>query len=177
METVTLETERLRFSFWEKEDAEILAQNLNNFNITKSMQNVPFPYTKELAMEWLSKAEERTLKQHYVFKIVSKKDGKIIGNISLTFQNPFKNAEFGYWICEKCWGKGYATEALMAIIDFGFQFGLHKICGRHYVDNPASGRVMQKCGMVHEGTQKEQVFKDGIYHDVAFYGIINKKEK
>ena len=177
MKNIKLETKRLSLVFWKKTDANFLAEKLNNYNITKNMSYVPYPYTKDMAVDWLSRSEERLEKGDYVFKIVRKEDGKIVGNVNLTLKNPFKSAEFGYWICEDCWGKGYATEALNALIDFGFNIGVHKIIGRHYKDNPASGKVMQKCGMVCEGEQKEQVFKNGIYHDMVLYGIINKKER
>ncbi len=176
MEKIELETQRLKLSFWEMKDADVMAENLNNFNINKYLKYVPFPYTKEMAIDYISKNEERLNKGDYVFKITRKEDGKIVGNISLTMKNPFKNAEFGYWIGEKFWGQGYATEALKKLIEFGFKIGVHKIIGMHYTDNPASGKVMQKCEMTKEGEQKEQIFKDGIYHDVLLYGIINKED-
>ena len=176
MEKIELETQRLKLTFWEAKDADVMAENLNNFNIVKNMQYVPFPYTKDMAIDYISKNDERLSKGDYVFKITRKEDGVIVGNISLTLKNPFKNAEFGYWIGEKFWGQGYATEALQKIIEFGFKIGVHKIVGKHYKDNPASGKVMQKCGMIKEGEQKEQIFKDGVYHDALLYGIINKED-
>ena len=64
--------------------------------------------------------------------------------------------------------------ALKAIIDFGFNcLYLHRISADYYAENIASGRIMQKSGMIFEGISKEKYFKFGTYHDVANYAIIN----
>ena len=179
MEKIRLETERLILTEWGKTQKEIncLLKNFNNENVSKSLSNPPFPYTKDDALKFLNSRKEAKEKDDYVFKIVKKKDKSIIGNINLTCKKAQRRAEFGYWICQEEWGKGYATEALKAVLEFGFAIGLHKIIGRHYKDNPASGCVMKKCGLFEEGLQKEQAYKNGVYHDIVLMGIINKKEK
>jgi RimJ/RimL family protein N-acetyltransferase len=71
------------------------------------------------------------------------------------------------------WGRGYATEAALAVIAFGFEeLGLNRIYAQHMASNPASGRVMQKAGMRHEGTLRQHVTKFGIVDDIAIYGIL-----
>ena len=180
MKKITLKTKRLILTEWEnsEEDINVLIKNFNDENIYKTLLNPPYPYTQENAETWLKTREKSKEKGDYCFKIINKKNNKIIGHISLDCRNNPKTAEVGYWIEEESWKNGYATEALKAIIKFGFEtLELHKICSAYYKDNPASGRVMQKCNMEYEGTQKEQIFKNGIYHDKVLYGIINKKEK
>lgn len=72
------------------------------------------------------------------------------------------------------WGKGYCTEAVQAIIRYGFEvLDLHKIVARHIVSNPASGRVMQKAGMQQEAILREETLKDGVYHDHVVYAVLN----
>jgi RimJ/RimL family protein N-acetyltransferase len=96
------------------------------------------------------------------------------GFICLVMEPRDHRAELGYAYGRRHWGKGIGTEACKAVIDFGFQVkGLHKIYARHFVSNPASGRVMAKSGMEYEGTQKSHDFKDGRYEDVASYGILH----
>ena len=86
------------------------------------------------------------------------------------------NAELGYWFGERFWNKGYATEAASGTIKYGFEkAGLHKIFARHFVDNPASGRVMEKNKMICEGTLKSHHQRFGQYHDICYYGIFNPK--
>ena len=64
-------------------------------------------------------------------------------------------------------------EALHAVLNMGFHtLQLHRIEAIHETSNPASGRVMQKCGMKHEGTLRERVLNKGHYADVEIYGIL-----
>ena len=181
MKKLKLETERLILTEWGDsfdEEKEFLLKNFNNFNVVKSLFNPPYPYKEEDAENWINSRKQSMDKGNYCLKIVRKEDKKILGNINLDTREYKVSAEVGYWLCEEDWKKGYASEALEEMIRFGFKkLKLHKIYAKHYVDNPASGRVMQKCGMKYEGTQKEQILTHGVFHDLDFYGIINKKEK
>ncbi|MBQ8135770.1 MAG: GNAT family N-acetyltransferase [Clostridia bacterium] len=84
-----------------------------------------------------------------------------------------KTAEIGYVLSKKYWGKGYVTEAYKAVIDELFRNGFTKIIAAHHVDNPASGRVMEKCGMTFVGYDKS-VFKWGSDKpcDVKLYELL-----
>lgn len=181
MKNIKIETERLILTEWGDDfenEKQFLLKNFNNLNVVKSLFNPPFPYTEENAEDWIRTRQKRMEEGNYCFKIIRKTDNKILGNINLDIREYKINGEVGYWIEEESWKNGYATEALKAVIDFGFKkLKLHKIYAKHYVDNPASGRVMQKCGMKYEGTQKEQILTHGVFHDLDFYGIVNKKEK
>lgn len=64
-------------------------------------------------------------------------------------------SEIGYVLMYEHWGKGFMTEAVKAVIEELFRNGFDKVAARHNVDNPASGRVMEKCGMVRTGTRTE----------------------
>ncbi|HEY0008726.1 MAG TPA: GNAT family protein [Tepidisphaeraceae bacterium] len=86
---------------------------------------------------------------------------------------PHRRAELGYWIGVPHWGRGYCTEAAVAVVEFGFnQLGLRKVTCRHLACNPASGRVMAKAGMVREGVLREEALKDGEFHDLVVYGLL-----
>ena len=79
----------------------------------------------------------------------------------------------GYWVGAPYWGRGYCTEAARAILRYGFEeLGLHRIHAQHFARNPASGRVMQKIGMVYEGRQHEHVRKWDRFEDSDLYGIL-----
>jgi ribosomal-protein-alanine N-acetyltransferase len=70
---------------------------------------------------------------------------------------------------------GLMSEALAAVMDYLFrEVGFHRVQARHDVDNPASGRVMQKCGMSFEGILKEaKLQREGRFSDLALYGAIS----
>ena len=75
------------------------------------------------------------------------------------------------------WNRGYCTEAARAVVAFGFSaWGMHRIQARHYTNNPASGRVMEKIGMTYEGCLRQCVQKWGEYLDVCIYGILEEEE-
>ena len=83
-----------------------------------------------------------------------------------------KNANFGYWIASPFWNKGYMTECLKAVNNFGFkELNISKIHAQHMIDNKASGKVMQKAGMIQEGT-RELIVKDGSKRVLVQYGAI-----
>lgn len=95
----------------------------------------------------------------------------IVNVVGITNDN--KTAEIGYVLSKKHWGKGYATEVCKAVIDELFRNGFTKIIAAHHVDNPASGRVMEKCGMSFIGYDKS-IAKWGSDElcDVKLYKIV-----
>ena len=79
----------------------------------------------------------------------------------------------GYWIGTAYWGNGYCSEAAKSVLTYGFEvLGLHKIHARHMDPNPASGRVLAKIGMRHEGFLKEHYKKWNTFTDYHEYGIL-----
>ena len=100
----------------------------------------------------------------------------MIGTIGFMWVNlEHRSGEVGYSFARDCWGQGYATEALRAVLQFGFDtLRLHRIEAQHEVDNPASGRVMEKCGMQCEGVLRGRVFNKGHFSDVKLYAILRE---
>jgi RimJ/RimL family protein N-acetyltransferase len=110
----------------------------------------------------------------YEFAITDKASGELYGAIALTNHQKFRNGELAYWIGEQFWGKGYATEAAQAVVQFAFaEKKYHKVYARYFGSNPASGSVMRKIGMGKEGILREHVKKDGRYEDLVYYGILH----
>ena len=94
-----------------------------------------------------------------------------IGYMSYNADN--STVEIGYSLAREQWGKGLMTEALTAVIDETFHtLDIHRIEALHFTDNPASGRVMAKCGMTHEGHMRERVCCKGVFRDVEMWGIL-----
>ena len=100
----------------------------------------------------------------------------IIGTIGFMWvQEDNAAAEVGYSLARDYWGRGLMTEALRAVIQYGFDhMSLNRIEAQHETTNPASGAVMRKCHMQHEGTLRSRLFNKGRYVDVELYAILRK---
>lgn len=108
--------------------------------------------------------------------IVLKETGRVIGTIGyMSYSADNAMVEVGYSLSREHWGKGLMTEALEAVIGETFRvLKLHRIEAMHFTDNPASGRVMAKCGMQHEGHLRERICCKGVFRDVEMWGILRR---
>ncbi len=108
--------------------------------------------------------------------IVLQDTGRVVGSIGyMNYSADNSTVEIGYSLSREHWGKGLMTEALTAVIDETFRvLGLHRIEALHFTDNPASGRVMEKCGMRHEGHMRERICCKGVFRDVEMWAILRK---
>ena len=167
-------TERLMLNAPNMDDTQTIANILNKDIYYENTLTLPRPYTTESAIFWVTLAENGLKNNHLIFAIREKDNPKIIGGIDLMINTKFNQAEIGYWMDENFFNKGYTTEALKAIINFGFStLELKRIFATHFDSNPASGRVMEKAGMTKEGVLKCYTKKDGTYQDHVMYAIIN----
>ena len=109
--------------------------------------------------------------------IFCKQAQKIIGTIGFVeISHEHQSAEVGYSLAEEYWNRGYATQALAAVLNFAFlQLQCNRVEAFFDVRNPASGRVMEKNGMHFEGTMKEKFFCKGQYIDVSSYALTRRE--
>ena len=100
--------------------------------------------------------------------------GAVIGTVGFMYYSDVSGcAEIGYSFARKEWNRGYASEALRAVIDSVFcSLPLNRLEAQHDVRNPASGRVMEKCGMRMEGILRQRVRYKGEYADVALWSVL-----
>ena len=102
----------------------------------------------------------------------------MIGTIGLHLNKEHQKAELGYWLGKNFWRKGYLTEALKAVLEFGFkELNLNKIYATHFLFNPNSGEVMLKAGMKFEGLQKQEYLQHGEFLDVNRYSLLKQDFK
>lgn len=106
--------------------------------------------------------------------IIHKADQKLIGACGfVNWLIDDDRAEIGYVLSRKYWRQGYMTEAISAVIDFGFRtMQLNRIEARCRIQNLASAKVMEKLGMKFEGILRQQMFCKGKYHDMKMYSIL-----
>ena len=110
--SIIIKTDRLVLKKIELKHIDQLIKNLNNFNITKWLTNVPYPYTISDAKNWIKKSTEEDLSLN-IFQ-----QNFLIGGITIDKRKENKSHVLGYWIGEEFWGRGYALEACKGIISY-----------------------------------------------------------
>ena len=170
----TLETERLVLRPFTLNDAERVQILAGDRKIAATTLTLPHPYEDGMAETWIGTHEERYQSGKGVaFAILEKESGELIGTVSLIGIVEGHQGELGYWVGVPYWNKGYCTEAAREVLRYGFtERGLLRIHARYLSRNPASGRVMEKLGMSHEGIRRQHVLKWGVLEDMEMRGII-----
>lgn len=171
-----LETERLHLREMSPEDVTSLLKHLGNPQVVKFIDTQPIK-TREQADEWLRwMGSFFSAKDGLRWGVTLKSDGSFIGSAGIhNWNREARYAEIGYDIAQPHWGKGYATEVVEAIIDFGInRMCLNRIEADVIDGNHASMRVLEKLGFQHEGVLRQRVYKNGEYHDVHLFALLSK---
>lgn len=170
-----IETERLVLSQLQEGDIPFVTEYLQDKIFSDLTSNIPYPYTREHAEFWMKMSRESFENNTGYTFAVRNKEGNILGAIGLHDREDDK-AELGYWMGKPFWNKGYITEAATALIGFGFQeLQLNKIYATYFLQNPASGRIMEKVGMEQEALLKQHVRKGEEYFDIMMYSVLKNK--
>jgi RimJ/RimL family protein N-acetyltransferase len=173
MRVPTLRTDRLILRPFEPADAPRLQELAGAREVALGTLRIPHPYPEGAAEEWIENQVDAIARGSWVFAI---DDGQFAGTIGLDVNKDFDRAEIGYWIGVPFWGRGYATEAVGAVLRFGFEeLKLNRLYAGHFGRNPASGRVMAKNGMQREGVLRRHVKKWNEYVDIVYYGILRSE--
>ena len=112
-----------------------------------------------------------------VWGIVYKGDHCFVGTCGFTnWKANHARAEVGYTLSKEYWGQGLMSEAVRAMISFGFErMDLNRIEARCIAENIASARVMEKAGMLYEGTLRQREFIKGVRRDIKIYSILRSE--
>jgi ribosomal-protein-alanine N-acetyltransferase len=166
----TFETKRLRVRPYSEADIPELLPLIGTREVAATTLRIAHPYTEQDARAFLELAKEPG-KMWLAITLLS--DGRQIGGIGMRIEEQHRHAELGYWLGVDYWGQGYATEAGREMIRYGFeQLDLHRIFATHFAHNPASGNILRKLGMRHEGCQREHLLKWGQFVDSEIYGLL-----
>lgn len=179
--TQRLETERLILRPFVMEDAEDMYRNwASDPEVTKFLTwptHKSVEITRMVLNDWIPRYEDGG---YFNWAMESKENGQVIGNLSVVkLREDTGAADMGYCMGRAYWGKGLMPEALQAVMDYLFHtVGLNRIAACHDVNNPKSGRVMEKAGMKFEGVWRQAGLNNqGICDEVWRAALRDEWEK
>ncbi|MBE6596943.1 MAG: GNAT family N-acetyltransferase [Ruminococcaceae bacterium] len=178
-EIPTLSTERLTLRALCPVDAEDMFEYSRRGDLTEYLLWSPhesLAYTRE----YLKYVGTRyAVGDFYDWAVVLRESGKMIGTCGFTRIDTVNEwGEIGYVLNPDYHGRGYATEAARAVLDFGFRrVGLHRVEARFMEGNSHSESVMKRLGMSFEGYERESIFVKGRYRTVGKYAILAEEYK
>lgn len=173
--TRELQTPRLILRRFTMDDAQAMYDNwASDARVTRFLRWPPHAdvsVSRAVLADWIVGYESPAF---YQWAIVPRDFGQPIGTIGANFcDDAISLAHIGYAIGRGFWSRGYTSEALAAVIDYLFsEVGMNRIESQHDPDNPASGRVMQKCGMTYEGTRRQADYSNRGIVDACMYAIL-----
>lgn len=161
-----------------KSDADSIYNHVKDYEIYRYTTNIPHPYKKAQAKSFIL-STFRNMKEGtgYNLGMEDPGTGKIIGMISLIkVDSKNRNAELGYWLGKRYWGKGITSEAVSIMLSFGFgKLKLEKVYARVMHPNKASQKVLLKSGFKPEGRGRRHISKDGRWYDELRFGMLREE--
>ncbi len=154
-----LKTERLTLRPFLPEDAAGLHRLINDFDIAKMLELVRFPYRRELADEWIGSANRNLVAGKGCQLAITGQEGAkevLVGGVGITIDRASRTGRLGYWVGQKYWGHGVASEAAGRLTRWSFaNLEIDRITAGVATDNPASAAVLSRIGFrrVGEGQQ------------------------
>lgn len=171
-----LHGERVYLTAIRRDDMDTYKKWHNNPEFARLLSSgVAIPRTQERLEKWF----DSTVKNNdtYTFGIRLREDDRLLGNCDIEIESQSsRHGWVGIYIGEPDdWGKGYGTEAMGVLVRFGFmELNLHRITLNVFAYNERGIRAYEKVGFVHEGSNREALYRDGTYHDVHIMGILRR---
>ena len=128
------------------EDWDVVLGGIADEGVVRNLARAPWPYKPEDAQAFVKLPVDPMFPR---FLISRKRDAELVGCIGIDMTEG--RVELGYWIARQHWGHGYATEAGNAMQEIALMLGHGRLVASHFLDNPASGRVLQKLGFKRTG--------------------------
>lgn len=160
-----IRTQRLLLRTPAPADAARLSTLAGDYDIACMTGTIPHPYSEQAAAEWLAGA----LAGDEGVVLVIEREGALIGCTGYRAYDA-DHAELGYWIGKPYWGHGFATEAVRAVIAHAFDTdSFIYLKAGHFVDNPASARILDKVGFVVQGNEmRDCVARNEVLHCLTY---------
>jgi ribosomal-protein-alanine N-acetyltransferase len=169
-----LTTPRLVMRAFVPEDAPAVQAHLQDREMASTTATVPHPYPEGEAAAWIAgHAAKHEAGEAVILAMTLRGDRTLVGCMTMRMDMAHRRGDLGFWVARAYWGRGYATEAADALTRWGFRaLGLHRVHAANMTRNPASGAVLRKIGMRHEGTLRGHLLKWGMLEDLEVWGIL-----
>lgn len=144
---------------------------MNDPEVLQFLESRFAPHSPERLEEWVRRHQGDGAFR--LFAICLHDDDRHVGNLKLgPIDWVHRFAEVAYIIGDReCWGRGYATEAVRAAVDYAFgELNLRRVFAACYANNEGSRKVLERAGLVHEGTRRQHYFYRGTYVDELVFG-------
>lgn len=151
------------------EDWEALLGGIADKGVVRNLARAPWPYLPEHAREFVAREQDPRM-PNFLMTLPGEAGSQIIGSIGFGMTDT--GIELGYWIARPYWGQGFATEAGTGVIEVAKLLGYERLEASHFLDNPASGRVLRKLGFRPTGkVTKRHSCGRGEEADCALYRL------
>ena len=157
---------------WRLGDADAIARHANNHKIWLNLRDAfPYPYTVHDAREFIKSLKNHNPETTFTIAV----NGEAAGSVGFVLRQDVErvSAEIGYWLAEPFWGRGIATEALVAMTDYAI--ATHKLTRLYalpFAWNGASCRVLEKAGYTLEARLRRSAIKNGVITDQLQYAFV-----
>ncbi len=145
-------TERLLLRPAWPEDWEMILWGIGDERVVRNLAKVPWPYNASDARAFAARDQDPRFPS-FLLTSPESAGSRLIGCAGLG-ETPCGGVELGYWIARPYWGRGYATEGARGVLEVARLLGHARVEAGHYLDNPASGRVLRKLGFQPTGKVK-----------------------
>ena len=156
---VPIATERLSLRAFVPQDATALHRLINDWEVTRNLEVVPFPYPRNLADEWIASTRQQIEGGTAYHLAITGKEGTeelLIGAIGLRIDAKTRHGRLGYWVGRRFWGHGVGTEAATRFVRWAFaNLDIERIDANVFIDNPASMAVLRRIGLREVGEGME----------------------
>ena len=170
--TAWLECDGFVLRGWQDGDRASLLAQANNRKVWRNLKDrFPHPYTASDADAWLALARANPQRTNWAIDV----GGLAVGGVGLEPMADVyaRTAHVGYWLGEPYWGRGIMSDAVRAVAALAFgKLGFMRLEAPVFAWNPASMRVLEKCGFALEGVLHKSVFKDGELIDSMLYARV-----
>ncbi len=146
---------------------------LNDREIYQQTLRIPHPYTEQDFDQWLEIVQSTAAQFGEPIHFAIREHDELVGGIGLEGLVAGHCVEIGYWLARPWWGRGIMTAVVRAVCDYAFsRWGVVRITAHVFESNPASARVLEKCGFQCEGLLRKARRKEGRFLHCWIYALV-----
>jgi 8-oxo-dGTP diphosphatase len=168
-----LKTERLTLRPLRPEDAEALHRLVNDWEVTRMLATIPYPYPRDLADDWIASTVEQLRDGDAWHLAITGKEGRsetLVGVVGLRLDKAARTGRLGYWVGQAYWRHGVATEAAKRLVSWGFaNLPLDRIEAEVKEGNDGSAKVLRRIGFRQTGSADRVSVTNGTAHTVTLF--------